>query len=597
MDKKNTIIGILLLAAAVGSMILGNKYAVPPQPTAQAARQEVAAQPTVQAKETSIVASGTQANFVSAASDNQGAQTATLQNSYIQVHFTNFGGAIRDVSFVHRLPSGKYQYPTKLDDPEPFVFNELHADPALAIVNFPGLDRTAQFKLVSQTSTEVVYKTVITGGYEVTRRYILAPDTGADSDPYQLRTETTFKNLGKDTVKPMRVDLAVGTAAPLDSADNGLYLAAWYSNGKDSNNILRNKLEQSGGFFGMGAHDAIASIETPGPLSWAAVSNRFFVGILTPDQPASNLSVRRVKLLSDLSDSTNLAYGVSDTAGFDLPALKAGEQTTLGASYYVGPKEYRRLSNADVFKADQDKVMQFGFFKFFSALLLTLMTWIHSFVPNWGLAIILTTLTLKIIFIYPTLSAFRSSRRMQKIQPQLKIINEKFKDNPTKKNMATMELFKEHKVNPMGGCLPMLLTMPFFFGFFSMLQSTAELRFASFLWAHDLSSPDTVGHLWGYAVNILPLILGLVSFTQMRLTPQPTVDNAQAKMMMFMPLMFLWFCYSYSCALSLYSTTNGLFSIIQQLIINRAKDDGDPANVAVGTNGKLIKNVTPGKKK
>jgi len=160
-----------------------------------------------------------------------------------------------------------------------------------------------------------------------------------------------------------------------------------------------------------------------------------------------------------------------------------------------------------------------------------------------------------------------------------------------------MELFKEHKVNPMGGCLPMLLTMPFFFGFFSMLQSTAELRFASFLWAHDLSSPDTVGHLWGYAVNILPLILGLVSFTQMRLTPQPTVDNAQAKMMMFMPLMFLWFCYSYSCALSLYSTTNGLFSIIQQLIINRAKDDGDPANVAVGTNGKLIKNVTPGKKK
>jgi YidC/Oxa1 family membrane protein insertase len=595
-DKKNTIIGILLLAAAVGCMVLGNKYAVPPPSNAQAVRQEVAEHAPNISKETALVASGTQANFVSASTDNLGAQTATLQNSYIKVNFTNFGGAIRDVALIHKLRNGSYQYPTNLGEPEPFVFNKLHADPALAFVNFPGLDRTAQFKLVSQSQTEVVYRTVISGGYEVTRRYSLAPDEGSDSDPYQLRTETTFKNLGKETVKPMRVDIAVGTAAPLDAGDNGLYLSAWYSDGKDPKNILRGKLEQSGGLFGMGAHDAISSIETPGPLSWAAVSNRFFVGILTPDQPASNLSVRRVKLLTDLSDNTNQAYGISDSAGFDLPALKPGDQTTLAASYYVGPKEYHRLSNSDVFKVDQDKVMQFGFFKFFSALLLTLMTWIHSFVPNWGLSIILTTLTLKIIFIYPTLSAFRSSRRMQKIQPQLKVINEKYKDNPTKKNMATMELFKEHKVNPMGGCLPMLLTMPFFFGFFSMLQSNADLRFASFLWAHDLSSPDTVGQIWGISINILPLMLGAVSFIQMRLTPQPTVDNGQAKMMMFMPLLFLFFCYKYSCALSLYSTTNGLFSIAQQLIINRSKDDGDPSNAAIGTNGKLIKNVTPSKK-
>jgi len=596
-DKKNTTIGILLLAAAIGCMILGNKYSVPHQSTPQTVRQQVANTTPSQEKETAVVASGTQANFVSATSDNKGAQTATLENSFIKVNFTNFGGAIRDIAFVHKLSNGKFQYPTKLDDPEPFVFNELHADPALAFVNFPGLDRSAQFTLVSKSATEVVYKTVITGGYEVTRRYILSSDNATDTDPYQLRTETTFKNLGKDTVKPMRVDLAVGTAAPLDAADNGLYLSAWYSDGKDPKNILRSNLEQSGGFFGMGAHDSVASIDKSGPLSWAAVSNRFFVGILTPDQPASNISVKRVKLLSDLSDTSNTAYGISNSAGFDLPALKPGEQTTLTASYYVGPKEYRRLSNADIFKADQDKVMQFGFFKFFSALLITLMIWIHSFVPNWGLAIILTTLTLKVIFIYPSLAAFRSSRRMQKIQPQLKAINEKYKDNPTKKNMATMELFKEHKVNPMGGCLPMLLTMPFFFGFFSMLQSTAELRFASFLWAHDLSSPDTVGHVWGIAVNVLPLILGIVSFVQMRLTPQPTVDNAQAKMMMFMPLMFLWFCYRYSCALSLYSTTNGLFSIAQQLIINRAKDDGDPATAAVGANGKIVKNVTPSKKK
>jgi len=218
-------------------------------------------------------------------------------------------------------------------------------------------------------------------------------------------------------------------------------------------------------------------------------------------------------------------------------------------------------------------------------------------VPNWGTAIVCTTLTLKIIFLPLTIAASRSAKRMQKIQPQLKALNEKYKDNPQKKNTATMELFKEHKVNPMGGCLPLLITFPFFIGFFSMLQSTAELRFAPFLWATDLSMPDTVGHIFGIPINVLPILLGITSFMQMRMIPQPTMDNAQAKMMMFTPIIFLVICYSYSCALSLYSTTNGIFTIIQQLVINRMKGDGDPAPAAPSPGGKPIKNVTPPKKR
>jgi len=146
--------------------------------------------------------------------------------------------------------------------------------------------------------------------------------------------------------------------------------------------------------------------------------------------------------------------------------------------------------------------------------------------------------------------------------------------------------------------------MPFFFGFYSMLWSTADLRFAHFLWAADLSAPDTVlsfGHgmlplIGTFHLNILPLMLGVVSFIQVRISPQPTVDNAQAKMMMFSPLIMMIFCYSFSCALSLYSTTNGLFTIAQQLIINRMRDDGDPA-AAKAASGKATKNVTPQKRK
>jgi YidC/Oxa1 family membrane protein insertase len=155
-------------------------------------------------------------------------------------------------------------------------------------------------------------------------------------------------------------------------------------------------------------------------------------------------------------------------------------------------------------------------------------------------------------------------------------------------------------VNPLGGCFPVLITIPFFIGFFSMLQSTSELRFAPFLWAPDLASTDTVGHLFGLAwlpLNIMPLLMGATMVIQMRLTPTPSVDNAQATMMKVMPFVFTLFCYSFSCALSLYSFVNGLFTIGQQLVINKMKDPADAPAATTGPGGKPIKNVTPPKKK
>jgi YidC/Oxa1 family membrane protein insertase len=166
-----------------------------------------------------------------------------------------------------------------------------------------------------------------------------------------------------------------------------------------------------------------------------------------------------------------------------------------------------------------------------------------------------------------------------------------------------MEIFKKHRVNPVGGCLPILITIPFFMGFYAMLYTTAELRFADFLWAHDLAAPDTVAHVFGLPINIMPILMGITMIVQMRIVPQPTVDNAQAKMFKFMPIIFTLFCYTFSCALSLYSTVNGLFTIGQQLIINRMKDEPSPfspGGSAVATEEtlrKAMKNVTPPKKK
>jgi YidC/Oxa1 family membrane protein insertase len=188
------------------------------------------------------------------------------------------------------------------------------------------------------------------------------------------------------------------------------------------------------------------------------------------------------------------------------------------------------------------------------------------------------TLFLKIITLPFTLAASRAAKRMQKLQPQLQAVREKHKDNPQKLNQATMEIFKENKVNPLGGCLPILITIPLFVGFFAMLQSASELRYASFLWAPDLSAPDTVARIFGLPLNIMPLLMGATMVVQMRLTPTPTTDNLQVKMMQFMPIIFTLFCYNFSCALALYSTVNGLFTIIQQLLVNKfSKDDPAPA--------------------
>jgi YidC/Oxa1 family membrane protein insertase len=236
---------------------------------------------------------------------------------------------------------------------------------------------------------------------------------------------------------------------------------------------------------------------------------------------------------------------------------------------------------------------------YFAPLMNSLINWTASWAHNWGVAIILATLLIKIVSLPFTLAAARSAKRMQKLQPLMAAIKEKYKDNPQKMQQANLELFREHKINPLGSCLPVLIPFPFFIGIFAMLQSAPELRFGSFLWVQDLAGPDTVARVMGFPINILPLILGVTMIVQMKLVPQPNMDTDQArmmaKMMKWMPLIYVVICYSFSCALALYSTVNGLFTIGQQLYINSRKDP-EPAVAVATAGGRGMKNVTPPKK-
>ncbi len=600
MDKKNTLIGVILLVAAFATMYFSAKLSPPAQPAPEITQT---AGPNM-AGQAIRSTSPSDASFVAPKGPATAPSSVVLSNDAIRVTFTNYGGAIKDIALVSTTNGkggkpGGLQYPISLSQPTvPYELNANSVDPALALDELPGLDRGAPYQLVSQSATQVVYRAIYENRIEVYRSYTLVPGNGDSThDPYQIRYETTFRNLTKQTLMPMRAVLNLGTATPLDASDTGLYQTNGYHFGTKTKFIPRSELDGGGllSWVGIGSKEPRALVETDASVSWASVQNQFFVSLLTPDRPGTGLYTRRIELPA-FPDSSTAAIGLKSEARFELPAITPNGTATLSGSFYAGPKEYKRLANPEVFKLDQDDVMEFGLFSFFSKLLLTVLNWVHKGFSNWGVAIILTTLILKIVFMPFTLTASKSARRMQKIQPEMTVLREKYKDNPQKLQSATMELFKKHKVNPMGGCFPILITIPFFIGFFAMLRSNADFRFEGFLWAHDLSAPDTVARVFGLPINIMPILMGLMTGIQMRLTPQPTVDNAQVKMMKFMPYVFALLFYNYSCALALYSAVNSGFSIVQQLIINRMRDKEDTATPSKPEKGvRAIKNVTPAK--
>ncbi len=610
MDKKNFTIGGLLLVAAFALLFFGPKPAPPPAPApAQPSATGSAPTPSQEAGAPASPLSaptttpGYQAPAASGAllanvhRDAADARIVTLENDFISARFTNFGGAIRDVAFK--------KYLAVLGHPEPYVFNRLHEDPLLAFTDYPGLGRNTRYELVRASSTEVIFRHVLDGKVEITRRYRLTNEGEKGADPYRIRHETTFRNLGSATLPLGKASLSVGTAGLIDAKDVGQYLSVISSNGDDTQFTERGELEGGGIGSMVGAgRSAVPALEKPGNVVWAGAKNQFFASIYTAEKPAVSVTARRIEL-TPFSDSQFPNIGMTAAAKFDLPVLAPNASATLAGLLYAGPQEYRRLSR---FEHNEDRVLpytQYFFNRIFlsgyvAPLLNIILNLTHNWVGNWGVAVVLMTLILKIVSLPFTLAASRSAKKMAKLQPELQAIREKHKDNPQKQQQATMELFKSRKINPVGGCIPILITFPLFIGFFAMLQCTAELRLQPFLWAQDLASPDTVGHLFGIPwlpINIMPILMGATMVFQMRLTPTPSVDNMQMKMMKFMPYIFMLFCYGFSCALALYSTINGLFTIGQQLVINRMKDPVEAPVVAPVAGGKPIKNVTPHKKK
>ncbi|MDD5060487.1 MAG: YidC/Oxa1 family insertase periplasmic-domain containing protein, partial [Candidatus Omnitrophica bacterium] len=257
--------------------------------------------------------------------------------------------------------------------------------------------------------------------------------------------------------------------------------------------------------------------------------------------------------------------------------LKPNEQIGQLYRIYLGPQDSKTINNI---KPEWSAIIYYGTFDFIAQLLLQLLGFFYSLVHNWGLAIILLSLVVYLVLFPLTLKQMRSMKEMQLLQPKIEALRCELKNNPQKLNKEIMELYKEHKVNPLGGCLPLLLQMPIFFALYQALIRSVALRGAKFLWIQDLSAPD---HLFtlknsipflGNYINILPILMAIGMFVQQKISMAKTTGEAaqQQKMMsIIMPIMFGVIFYQMPSGLVLYWFVNSTLMLAYQFRINSQK--------------------------
>jgi len=290
------------------------------------------------------------------------------------------------------------------------------------------------------------------------------------------------------------------------------------------------------------------SIEYVSDIKWTGFQNKYFMNAVVP------ISINNIHNL-DIAYNKSI---VQNILNFNHLSLNPGEAFTSQFQLYFGPKDVNQLKLAG---HDLVKVVDFGFFELLAKPLHTVLNFFYGFIGNYGVAIILLTIILKLIFWPLTQKSYVSMRAMQTLQPEMKKLREKYSGDKETLNKKMMELYKEHRVNPMGGCLPMLVQIPVFFALYKVLLSTIELRHAPFVfWITDLSIKDPY--------YITPVIMGLTMFIQQKLTPS-TMDPMQAKLMMAMPLVFTFMFLNFPAGLVIYWLVNNLLTIFQQFLIYR----------------------------
>ncbi|MDD2605012.1 MAG: membrane protein insertase YidC [Desulfobacteraceae bacterium] len=550
MDQARIFIAILLsfLVFFVWEMFFGTHEAVrPPAPvpagqvdiTEGGGQLESPAEKTASRSEQTVPVESTVALSPSEA------KTISVENAYYRIVIDERGGTIRSVELRQYRESVH-------EDAAPYrlVGEELLGGTlrlALSPEGNAGLDQAV---FSADTSTEKIIvdqgprSLVLThwrsDGIGIEKRFTFKPDS------YLIDLDITVKNNGSQTVNP-QLSLAL-----LQKEETGKGAAYGFSG---PSILIDDRLSQ------IDVDDIEDQDRLQGKIGWIAIQDRYFLSALVPP-PVADAAVRLAHQDAVIEN------------GLVLPAetLAPGQARTYTYRVFFGPKRGEVLK---AYGLDLERVVDFGMFDFIAKPCLWFMNWIYGFIPNYGIAIIILTILTKVVLWPLGNKSYKSMNEMKRMQPLMAEIREKHKNDKKKMNEEMMNLYRTYKVNPLGGCLPMLVQLPVFFALYRMLYEAIELRHAPFFgWINDLSAPDRLFSFGfhiplmepPYGIPVLTIIMGATMFLQQKMTPTPG-DPTQAKMMTFMPLIFTFIFINFSSGLVLYWLVNNLASIGQQYYV------------------------------
>lgn len=474
------------------------------------------------------------------------AQLIQVKTDSLDVLIDTFGGDIVRVS----LP----QHSQKLGENKSFVLmNRTNSQTYIAQSGLVGPDGTDKSKTARPT-----YNAAST-------EYLLRDDQDnveVDLITYQDETKITKRFTFHRDSYLIEIDYLI------DNQSNKLWRAAPYGQ------IQRNEYKvESEVPFGMkpflGAaittpeknYDKVSfsdiddnDIESSKNGGWIAMVQHYFISAWVPNQEQKN----GYKLRKNKNQNVYVLEYVGQ-----ITSVEPNQQATISSAFYVGPKNIKKLEKISPFL---DLTIDYSWLWFIAKPLFFGLDFIHGFVNNWGVAIILLTLLIKLVFFYPSAMSYRSMAKMRKLQPMMAELKERYGDDRQKVSTELMKIYRKEKVNPLGGCLPILLQMPVFISLYWVLMESVELRHAPFmLWISDLSVKDPY--------FVLPLIMGATMFIQQKLNPTPP-DPMQAKVMQLMPIFFTLLFLMFPAGLVLYWVVNNTLSITQQYVITRKIEKG-----------------------
>lgn len=575
MDRKNFFLGMACIVGAFALFFLTKPAAKPagaPAPAAQVAPASATPAALNAKANTSLAPSAQSAKPIARAE----AKSFVIENELIKVTLSSRGGAISKIELKKEFAD--------VSKKGIVTFNAGNDESALAVaVKNPATGKLeavlSEFVAQPGASANAITLVGSLDGARVERTFsFVAPKAGETTEAYSLRFATKVIPAAGKPAPSIWVSTGCWQPTEGDSANQFLSVLAY--DGEDLTRVGLDKFTDSNGFFGLGSHKAevehpVASVAKP--LLWVASGNQFFASILHPaDAAARGPRTEVVVLPVPLEDGKR---GLHAFASWEtVPA--ADLSRTLEGDFFVGPKEYARvaaLPDGQVAVLQFSKLLGFISFGAICKLLLAILGGVHWLLEwsgawSWGWAIVLLTCLIKLVTWPLTSIQMKAAKKMQKFAKPMQDIREKHKDNPEKMQKELMKLYTENKINPFAGCLPILIQMPIFFGLYTAFQTTVELRLHSFLWIADLSAPDTIFHLGGFPVNLLPILMGLSMWQSMRMTPNPSTDSSQKTIFLMMTLLFPVICYPMPAALTLYMTIQNLLTILQTWLTKEEPD-------------------------